>query len=149
MSDLCKDAVTTVYDVHFIFLRPFLHGCCVAEVLLCPHRLCCCSRAAPVFPYCLHGVCLMIINKYDDLIFLYPLWKSEKAGRGKVGRESRMNRKETVSQLLWEFSSCLWHILQILKLYWNAVKLGIRVSTGRFQVHYRRDSYKIGETPKL
>lgn len=110
-TDLCKDAVTTVYDVHFIFLRPdvsqeqpsrldtmhacVLHGCCIAEVLLCPHRLRCCSRAAPACPYCLHGVCLMIINKYDDLIFLYPLWKSEKAG----GKE-RKREENTATHLL-------------------------------------------------
>ena len=139
-TDLRKHVVTTVYRVHFIFLRPdvsqeqpsrldtmdacVLRGSCVAEVLLCPHRLRCCSSAAPVCLYCLHGVCLMIINKCDDVIFLYPLWKSEKGGGRKVGSESRMNGKKTVPQLLWEFSSCLWHILQILKLYWIVVRCG-------------------------
>lgn len=38
----------------------------------------------------LHGVYLLIIiNKYDEVIFLYPHWKSEKAGAGKRGRRER------------------------------------------------------------
>ena len=46
---------------------------------------------------------LMIINKYDDVIFLYALWNTKKAGGGKEMDEEKV--KETASYLLCVFFS--------------------------------------------
>ena len=91
------------------------------------------------FFFFLHRICLwLIMNKNDDMIFLYSSWKSTKAGWGKRGIEGEKGEECNKLKQNKLRLTCLWHTLwiQTLRLWWYSGMPSIWLSTGCFQGYF-------------
>ena len=105
-------------------------SCCGSLACLCSALLLPC-----LFTW---GLTLIVINKYDEVIFPYPQWISKNAWGGRRGRES-----ERRNFICCVCSLHVWDILhmQKLQLLSNASMMSIYTSTGRFQAPF---SWELG-----
>ena len=91
------------------------------------------------FFFFFHRICLwLIMNKNDDMIFLYSIWKSTKAGWGKRGIEGEKGEECNKLKQNKLRLTCLWHTLwiQTLRLWWYSGMPSIWLSTGCFQGYF-------------